>query len=189
MSTKFFTNKENTQQNICTDNLNLVGDYSVIDCPGANIEVTNDNGALFRYFPSLGDHLRSRATSVAKGKVLKCLGAITCPGTNPACSKDGVDKNWYCLGTISRSGYNKISFNLGNMKKKVRPHLLDYYKTNHPKKILFNSQDLDTHQGRLNFCEKLNMVLPSYHPQIREHIRKNPKMKSLQKSIDFFFPL
>ncbi|MBT4648278.1 hypothetical protein HOC11_08490 [archaeon] len=89
--------KENTQQNICTDNLNLVGDYSVIDCPGANIEVTNDNGALFRYFPSLGDHLRSRATSVAKGKVLKCLGAITCPGTNPACSKDGVDKNWYCL--------------------------------------------------------------------------------------------
>jgi hypothetical protein len=99
------------------------------------------------------------------------------------------NKNWYCLGTISRSGYNKISFNLGNMKKKVRPHLLDYYKTNHPKKILFNSQDLDTHQGRLNFCEKLNMVLPSYHPQIREHIRKNPKMKSLQKSIDFFFPL
>ena len=99
------------------------------------------------------------------------------------------NKNWYCLGTISRSGYNKVSFNLGNMEKKVRPRLMDYYKTNHPKKKLFNLQDLDTHQGRLNFCEKLNNVLSTYHPQIREHIRKNPKMKSLQKSIDFFFPL
>ena len=98
-------------------------------------------------------------------------------------------KNWYCLGTISRSGYNKVSFNLGNMEKKVRPRLMDYYKTNYPKKKQFNSQDLDTQKGRLNFCEKLNMVLYSYHPQIREHIRKNPKMKSLQKSIDFFFPL
>ena len=101
----------------------------------------------------------------------------------------GNRKLWYCKGTISRSGYTNIGFNLGNMEKKVRPRLMDYYKTNHPKKILFNSQDLDTHQGRLNFCEKLNMVLPSYLPQIREHIRKNPKMKSLQKSIDFFFPL
>ena len=99
------------------------------------------------------------------------------------------NKNWYCLGTISRSGFNKISFNLGNMEKKVRPRLMDYYKTNHPKKKLFNSQDLDTFDGRLNFCKKLNMVLSSYLPQIREHIRKNPKMKSLQKSIDFFFPV
>ena len=101
----------------------------------------------------------------------------------------GNGKLWYCKGTISRSGYKNIGFNIGNMEKKVRPRLMDYYKTNHPKKILFNSQDLDTHQGRLNFCEKLNMILFSYHPQIREHIRKNPKMKSLQKSIDFFFPL
>ena len=101
----------------------------------------------------------------------------------------GNGKLWYCKGTISRSGYKNIGFNIGNMEKKVRPRLMDYYKTNHPKKILFNSQDLDTHQGRLNFCEKLNMVLSTYHPQIREHIRKNPKMKSLKKSIDFFFPL
>ena len=99
------------------------------------------------------------------------------------------NKNWYCLGTISRSGYNKISFNLGNMEKKVRPRLMDYYKTNYPKKKQFNSQDLDTQKGRLNFCEKLNMVLYSYHPQIREHIRKNPKVKSLKNSIDFFYPI
>jgi hypothetical protein len=66
---------------------------------------------------------------------------------------------------------------------------MDYYKTNYPKKKQFNSQDLDTQKGRLNLCEKLNMVLYSYHPQIREHIRKNPKIKSLQKSIDFFFPV
>ena len=101
----------------------------------------------------------------------------------------GNRKLWYCKGTISRSGYTNIGFNLGNMEKKVRPRLMDYYKTNHPKKKLFNSQDLDTFDGRLNFCKKLNMVLSSYLPQIREHIRKNPKIKSLQKSIDFFFPL
>ena len=101
----------------------------------------------------------------------------------------GNRKLWYCKGTISRSGYTNIGFNLGNMEKKVRPRLMDYYKTNHPKKKLFNSQDLDTPDGRLNFCKKINMALPSYLPQIREHIRKNPKMKSLQKSIDFFFPL
>ena len=101
----------------------------------------------------------------------------------------GNGKLWYCKGTISRSGYKNIGFNIGNMEKKVRPRLMDYYKTNHPKKKLFNSQDLDTPDGRLNFCKKINMVLPSYLPQIREHIRKNPKMKSLQKSIDFFFPV
>ena len=101
----------------------------------------------------------------------------------------GNGKLWYCKGTITRSGYKNLGFNLGNMEKKVRPRLMDYYKTNHPKKKLFNSQDLDTPDGRLNFCKKINMVLPSYLPQIREHIRKNPKMKSLKKSIDFFFPL
>ena len=99
------------------------------------------------------------------------------------------NKNWYCLGTISRSGFNKISFNLGNFENKVRPRLMEYYKTNHPKKKLFNSQDLDTYDGRSNFCEKLNMVLFSYHPQIRKHIRNNLKIKSLKESLDFFFPI
>ena len=99
------------------------------------------------------------------------------------------NKNWYCLGTISRSGFNKISFNLGNFENKVRPRLIEYYKTNHPKKKLFVSQDLDTPMGRSNFCEKLNMILSSYFSQIRVWIRKNQKEKSIKQSIDFFFPL
>ena len=103
--------------------------------------------------------------------------------------KDRKDINWYCLGTITRSGYNKISFNLGNMKNKVRPRLMDYYKTNYPKKKKFDYQDLDTWKGRQDFCEELNKTLSKVKPQIREHIRKNPKMKSLKKSIDFFFPV
>ena len=98
------------------------------------------------------------------------------------------NKNWYCLGTVSRSGFNKISFNLGNMENKVRPRLMEYYNTNHPKKKLFNSQDLDTFDGRSNFCVKLNNVLSTYHPQLREWIRNNQKEKSIKKSIDFFFP-
>ena len=98
-------------------------------------------------------------------------------------------KNWYCLGTITRSGYNKVSFNLGNMEKKVRPRLMDYYNTNYPKKKKFDYQDLDTWKGRQDFCEELTKTLSKVKPQIREHIRKNPKMKSLKKSIDFFFPI
>jgi len=98
-------------------------------------------------------------------------------------------RNYYCLGTISRSGYNKISFNLGNMEKKVRPHLMEYYKTNNQKKKLFVSQKLDTQKGRLDFCKKLNMILYSTHPQIREWIRNNQKEKSIKKSLDLFFPL
>ena len=99
------------------------------------------------------------------------------------------NKNWYCLGTISRSGFNKISFNLGNMEKKVRPRLMKYYKTNYPKKKKFNSQDLDTFKGRIKFCEELNGEWFNYLSDIREHIRKNPKVKSLKNSIDFFYPI
>lgn len=99
------------------------------------------------------------------------------------------NKNWYCVGTIQRSGYNKLSFNLGNMEKKVRPRLMEYYKTNYPKKKLFSSQDLDSFKGRSDFCEELVDVLSNYHSQIRSHIRKNPKMKSLKDSLDFFFPI
>ena len=36
---------------------------------------------------------------------------------------------------------------------------------------------------------KLNNVLSTYHPQLREWIRNNQKEKSIKKSIDFFFPI
>ena len=101
----------------------------------------------------------------------------------------GNGKLWYCKGTITRSGYKNLGFNLGNMEKMVRPRLMEYYKTNYPKKKKFDYQDLDTWKGRKDFCEELNKTLSKVKPQIREHIRKNPKMKSLKKSIDFFFPI
>ena len=101
----------------------------------------------------------------------------------------GNGKLWYCKGTITRSGYKNLGFNLGNMEKMVRPRLMEYYKTNYPKKKKFDYQDLDTWKGRQDFCEELNKTLSKVKPQIREHIRKNPKMKSLKKSIDFFFPI
>ena len=99
--------------------------------------------------------------------------------------------NWYCLGSISRG--NKVNFNLGNMKTKVRPHLLEYYKTKYRKKKLFNSQDLDTPTGRNNFCFNLTQELkkPKHKIIIREYIRKNPKIKTIKTKdgLDLMFPL
>ena len=56
-------------------------------------------------------------------------------------------------------------------------------------KKLFMNHDLDDWNGRQDFCVELNLLWEKYKPQIREHIRKNPKIKSLQKSLDFFFPI
>ena len=105
--------------------------------------------------------------------------------------KHNTYNNWYCLGSISRG--NKVNLPLGNMKIKVRPHLLEYYKTNYRKKKLFNSQDLDTSMGRNNFCFNITQELqnPKYKIVIREYIRKNPKIKTIKTKVglDLIFPL
>jgi|TARA_B100000315_G_C14429311_1_gene519384 septal ring factor EnvC (AmiA/AmiB activator) len=98
-----------------------------------------------------------------------------------------TDKHTYVLGTIQRSG-KKTPFNLGNVKK-VEQRLMDYYKTNYPQRKKFMNHNLDDRVGQKDFCDELNLLWEKYKPQIRKHIRKNPNMKSLRKSLDFFFPI
>ena len=43
--------------------------------------------------------------------------------------KEGKGKNFYCMITFSRTGTKKISCNLGNIKRQVKPRLLEFYKT------------------------------------------------------------
>lgn len=98
----------------------------------------------------------------------------------------------YCLGTIKHGG-KKISFNLGNMVRKVRPHLLEFYKKNYPKKKMFDYQDLDTNGGRLDFVYNLNTIVKGDKcvSVLREYIRKSPKIKTIPSKVglDLLFPI
>jgi len=108
--------------------------------------------------------------------------------------KEPTDKHTYVLGTIQRSG-KKTSFNLGNVKT-VEKRLLKYYK-NKPtikrniKKDIFSTLNgiykLDEYGNRI---EKItDGLLEKKKPIVRDEIRRNPKMKSLKKSLNVLFPL
>ena len=95
--------------------------------------------------------------------------------------------------TFSRTGTKKISCNLGNIKRQVKPRLLEFYKTKYKKKKLFTTPDLDDSNGRRTFCfnlvneldRKENLIL------LRQHFRQNPQLKSLNGKVclDLMFPL
>ena len=107
--------------------------------------------------------------------------------------KEGKGKNFYCMITFSRTGTKKISCNLGNIKRQVKPRLLEFYKTKYKKKKLFTTPDLDDGNGRRTFCfnlvneldRKENLIL------LRQHFRQNPQLKSLNGKVclDLMFPL
>ena len=107
--------------------------------------------------------------------------------------KEGKGKNFYCMITFSRTGTKKISCNLGNIKRQVKPRLLEFYKTKYKKKKLFTTPDLDDSNGRRTFCfnlvneldRKENLIL------LRQHFRQNPQLKSLNGKVclDLMFPL
>ena len=96
------------------------------------------------------------------------------------------DKNEYFLGGIQRSGYKKIGLNLGNIKT-VKQRLLDYYKGNYNQLTIIRRDSKD----RQKFKDLVNkyLVSPRVKTIIRNEIRKNPKIKSLKKSLNVLFPI
>ena len=97
-----------------------------------------------------------------------------------------VDKNEYFNGKIGRSGYKSIGLNLGNIKT-VKQRLLDYYKGNSYQ--LNRIRKLS--KNRKTYKDLVNGFISSNESKtiIRNEIRKNPKMKSLKKSLNVLFPI
>jgi hypothetical protein len=96
------------------------------------------------------------------------------------------DDNEYFNGKIGRSGYKSFGLNLGNIKT-VKQRLLDYYKGNYNQLTIIRRDSKD----RQKFKDLVNkyLVSPRVKTIIRNEIRKNPKMKSLKKSLNVLFPL
>ena len=96
------------------------------------------------------------------------------------------DKNEYFNGKIGRSGYKSIPLILGNIKT-VKQRLLDYYKGNYNQLTIIKRDSKD----RQKFKDLVNkyLVSPRVKTIMRNEIRKNPKMKSLKKSLNVLFPL
>ena len=98
--------------------------------------------------------------------------------------KNQQDKNEYFMGTIQRSGYKKIPFNLGNVEK-VKQRLMELYKGNSYQLNRIRKVGDD----REGFRNLVNGYLFNLKDVVRERIKKEPQMKSLKKSLDVFFPL
>ena len=96
------------------------------------------------------------------------------------------DDNEYFNGKIGRSGYKSFGLNLGNIKT-VKQRLLDYYKGNYNQLTIIKRDSKD----RQKFKDLVNkyLVSPRVKTIIRNEIRKNPKMKSLKKSLNVLFPI